>query len=87
MIIVSSEGTRVDPRVTRLREKQHALQDKIERLLRRLRVGRVERDDDEEDEGFSSDSVEHLPRQHKRKERSHVPLPRRTSHVSPLNGQ
>ena len=58
MAIISSEGTRVNPRITRLREKQQALQDQIEKLLKKSRVGRVEGDDEEEG-ASSSESVEH----------------------------
>ena len=41
MVIISPGDTRVNPRIVKLKEKQQALQDKIERLLRRRRVGRV----------------------------------------------
>lgn len=75
MVIVSFKDTRVDPMVTKLKEKQQALQDKIKKLLRRCKVGHVlsSGEDDEENKGSSSSgSVERPSHLHKRKEISHI---------------
>ena len=90
MTIISFEGTKVNPRITRLRDNQQALHDKIEKQLRKSRVGQVE-GDDEEEEASSSESVEYPRRQHKRKERSPVSSQRRNfippAPVVPVSGR
>lgn len=58
MAIVSSQDTWVDPKVTKLKEKH----DKIERLLRRHRVGRVPSGEEDDEEWESSSSSKYVER-------------------------